>query len=150
MREIRIDILNIDDLIDELDNVSELGEEAIIRTANFLVRSVAQRAKGLIRNSSPTGRVYNKNGRLHQASAPGEPPANDTGSLADGITFTLMTKNNMLAVVLAPANYASLLEFGGFNEEGNFVAPRPFMHPAWTEATARAGKVLKKEFESLV
>lgn len=36
-------------------------------------------------NSTPTGRVYRRFGKLHVASAPGQPPARDTGRLINSI-----------------------------------------------------------------
>ena len=72
-----------------------------------------------------TGRRYRRGrGRYHQASAPGESPATDTGNLAGSIRTVQGTRRHT-AVVTVGAEYAARLEFG----DGR-VAPRPFLGPA--------------------
>jgi HK97 gp10 family phage protein len=76
--------------------------------------------------------VYRAEGKenmseFHQASAPGEPPANDTGELGRTIksTMEVLKPGVAAAVVWADAPYAKYLEFGTKRME-----PRPFMTPA--------------------
>jgi HK97 gp10 family phage protein len=69
------------------------------------------------------GRIYTRGGVLHQASAPGEAPAVDTGKLKSSI-FTEMV-SQFKAVVTASAEYAAMLEFGTRR-----MAARPFFRPA--------------------
>ena len=82
-----------------------------------------------------SGAMYGK----HRASAPGDPPAIDTGALAGSIYTATYTENKPPAeatqvlpaperntVHVGPAvEYAEYLEFGTVN-----MAPRPFMQPA--------------------
>lgn len=74
-----------------------------------------------------------KHGRIddfgHQASAPGEAPAIDTGYLANSMTAELL--NSETAIVYTNAEYAEELEFGGSK-----LAPRPFLQPAVSRVTA--------------
>ena len=74
-----------------------------------------------------------KHGRIddfgHQASAPGEAPAIDTGYLANSMTAELL--NSETAIVYTNAEYAEELEFGG-----SHLAPRPFLQPAVSRVTA--------------
>lgn len=89
--------------------------DAVIRKTAF---DIAAYAKDLM--SGPRhGRIYG----THQASAPGEPPAVDTGNLKNSIGVELVAKAK--AIVFAAAEYASSLEFGTRR-----IAPRPFMRPA--------------------
>ena len=90
-----------------------------IREGAFVVQSKAQQS---ILAGGKSGRVYGK--RKHRASAPGEPPANDTGTLVRGITIT-PGADPMSYVVDSTANYAEFLELGTSK-----MAPRPYLLPA--------------------
>ena len=66
----------------------------------------------------------------HQASAPGEPPAGDSGHLAASLGHTLIIRNGrMVAQVRAKANYGIYLELGTL-----YMRPRPFLRPALSSA----------------
>ena len=67
----------------------------------------------------------------HRASAPGEPPAVLTGKLRDTIKSkkVSLTETRYEGAVSTDAEYAALLEFGGINEEGHMVEPRPAWLP---------------------
>lgn len=66
------------------------------------------------------GRTYiRKGGRIHIASAPGEPYANDTGN-AVNMTTTRYEDDYLTGIVNAGAEYAAALEFGTQKME-----PRP-------------------------
>lgn len=80
-----------------------------------------------------TGRVYAKYSprRSHQASAPGETPASDTGRLASSITvkFDVDALGATVGVhgdSQGNADYAARLEFGTKD-----MAARPFLFPAF-------------------
>jgi HK97 gp10 family phage protein len=91
-----------------------------------------------------TGRIYTqlfrrKNGRLyvfgrrvpHQASAPGMPPATDTGRLLGSIHHTVGDDaDGQYAHIGSDVEYALYLELGT-----RYMAPRPFMRPALDAAT---------------
>jgi HK97 gp10 family phage protein len=78
-----------------------------------------------------SGRVYLSHGRLHVASAPGQAPAVDVGTLIGSIvvrrvgpaTFYANTDNG----------YAGFLEYGTRR-----MLPRPFMKPASRKAATKA------------
>ena len=100
-----------------------------------------------------TGTIYGRNvnaGKLtkkgkrrkakiveHQASAPGEFPAADTGRLHQSITTVEVRNDDSAVVVETGANtpYAERLEFGGSHVAKNgkrvYIAPRPYMTPAF-------------------
>lgn len=83
-----------------------------------------------IQRGPNTGVVYDKGkGISHQASAPGEAPASDTGNLARRIEIRLST--NKLRADIGITNllftpYARVLELGG-----EFIEKRPYMKPAF-------------------
>jgi hypothetical protein len=73
-----------------------------------------------------TGRTYKKGRHKHVASAPGEPPAVDTGALRNSIDME--TVGGVLRVG-SGLKKAPGLEFGTVGDGGH-IAPRPFMRPA--------------------
>ena len=73
-----------------------------------------------IQSGPKTGRVYTRRGVRHQASAPGEAPATDTGSLFGSLAIE-PDPDGLGTKVLARSIYAMWLEFGTRR-----VAARPF------------------------
>lgn len=73
-----------------------------------------------------SGRLYG----AHRASAPGEPPAIDTGLLANTIgVMSGFESRGLSAIVFVNADYGMHLEFGTHK-----MAPRPFLRPAFDRA----------------
>ena len=77
----------------------------------------------LMVHSKPSGRIYRRGNVEHQASAPGEPPASDTGNLISKIN-TDYEEGYLTGRVLIQAGYGAFLEYGTVNME-----PRPFVRP---------------------
>lgn len=70
-----------------------------------------------------TGRIYGK----HQASAPGEPPAVDTGRLRNATQADTQVRrdgDDIVGRVVANTEYAHALEVGTENKR---MMPRPFL-----------------------
>jgi HK97 gp10 family phage protein len=101
--------------------------------AAYLVRADAQQ---LITRGPKTGRVYGK----HQASAPGQPPANDTGNLVRSITVDPVTEEEMVTVTCR-APYAAALELG--TDDGK-IKERPFMRPAANRNKKAVSELMKE------
>jgi phage gpG-like protein len=72
-----------------------------------------------------SGRAYrtSRTGELHIASAPGEAPAVDTGTLTNSINWSMNGETQ--AIVSINADYAAYLEYGT-----RFMARRPYIEPA--------------------
>ena len=107
--------------------LAEFGIQADKELA-AIVRGTAQNIrthaiKSILRGTK-SGTEYQKYSpkRKHRASAPGEPPASDTGRLAGAIRADIEGRK---AEVVADTEYAAWLEFGTLKME-----PRPFMTPA--------------------
>jgi hypothetical protein len=81
-------------------------------------------AKRLILETPKTGRLYPRGDRVHQASAPGEPFASDTGNAINQIQVSFKDEN-LTGIVRFGAEYALALEFGTVK-----MAPRPVARPA--------------------
>lgn len=109
-------------------------------SADIIARARAGAAKGvvagtelvrgeaisLILDTPKTGRIYRRRGVEHRASAPGEPPASDTGRLVNSIKSDFgKLESQLTGTVVAGTSYAAYLEFGTSRME-----PRPFMRPA--------------------
>jgi len=151
--EYAVSISGMSELQDQLADMLETADTSIAKTADFISQSTAQRARAKIRTSPPTGRYYEQLG--HRASAPGEPPANLSGFLADSIRWQKFNTTGMVGSVGAGASYATTLEFGGYArlspEFGGglaYIEPRPFLYPSFIEALNSAKGKLKKEFEA--
>ena len=81
--------------------LNEVGSELVNLIANYIFRP------------PKTGRIYMFNGRPHQASAPGESPANRTGRLARSGDYKVRSYQEM--VVGETAYYAKWLEEGTYD-----------------------------------
>lgn len=81
-----------------------------------------------------SGVIYVRQGKEHQASAPGEPPARDTGNLAANVRAIRLGPHTMR--VVSGAEYSAHLEYGTIKME-----PRPFMAPAVEKCRTRLGRV---------
>ena len=91
-------------------------------------------AEGEIKRSFQpgTGREYPRGRKTHRASAPGQPPAVDTGRLRGSITHDLQTEGQRVtARVGTNVEYAKELEFGTSTK-----AARPFLRPILAERKA--------------
>lgn len=120
------------------NNISILMEKI---SARIMVKGeAAARAAGMVLEqqvklelSTPpdrTGRLYPRGGgKARQASAPGEPPAPDTGALRSSVQTQHLPDGSVEIRVKRP--YAVVLEFGA-PERG--LAARPFFRTAIAKA----------------
>lgn len=86
--------------------------------------SVVEEATSLILDGSKTGRVYRRRGVEHQASAPGQAPASDTGRLLQS-GHTEYDQQDLSGTAQWSTEHADYLEHGTQSME-----PRPFALPA--------------------
>jgi hypothetical protein len=105
--------------------VAQMVLDAALEGLLPAAQAVAEEARLSITSRPKSGRVYKRGSGTHQASAPGEPPANDTGALAKSISARSVGREG--AEVVADGELAHTMEFG---TAGGKVAPRPFMVPA--------------------
>jgi HK97 gp10 family phage protein len=103
----------------ERDYIARVG-----RAVNASVQIVRTSAIDMIQRSPKTGKTYNRRGIRHKASAPGEPPATDTGFLVSQI-YGRVDADKLGGQVESRAPYSRYLEFGTIN-----MAARPFLFPA--------------------
>lgn len=125
--EIKVEI----DGLQRIDRASNAARKAIAEEIGKGLFAVAKKVEGeakrSILNGQKSGRIYQRRSVTHQASAPGESPASDTGRLVNSINGTVETAKAE-AVVKAGSGavkYARMLEFGTSK-----MAARPFFFPA--------------------
>ena len=111
--------------------------------AREAVGSACQHIRGIaaqeISGGSRTGREYKRGGKIHTASAAGEYPKTDSGSLVQNI-FVKIAPNGLSGEVESKMNYSAALEFGTSK-----MAARPFMQPS----AERARPFIRKRFRDL-
>ena len=96
-----------------------------------------------IKNPPKTGNIYIRFGKRHQASAPGEYPANMTGRLRRGITATIENTTTMKFGADAPyAVYLQQTNHPDKQSSWKKIAPRPFL--------TKAHRAVEPEFETMM
>lgn len=98
----------------------------------------------LITHSQKSGRVYRRRGVEHQASAPGEPPANDLGDLVRSIEPPRPNASALAVTVRVTAAHARPLEYGTTK-----MAARPFARPATIASEDEVRAVVLQELQSV-
>lgn len=81
---------------------------------------------------------------LHRASAPGQPPAADTGTLrrswqmGSAIASRGVEGSRRTYRIGSAVRYAMRMEYGGSDSRGVYIAPRPYVRPTLEEAGPEA------------
>lgn len=119
------------------------AERAIKAGAALLVAEVGAT---LAAGNPGRGRVYKRGNVSHQASAPGDAPASDTGNLRQSITAEI--RDGGLSARVGPAlgddpNYAVFLEYGTRK-----MAARPFLRPTAARVKEQLGETMRKAFKA--
>ena len=123
-----MDIKMTMDGLDELRAAFEKASEETRRKVHNVVTATTMRvhtsARRRIQRGPKTGKLYIKTdpNRSHQASAPGEAPATDTGTLANSIFWWVDPVRG--GFVYTNLEYAHILEFS---------MNRPFLFPSMEE-----------------
>lgn len=97
------------------------AQKGLIVAAELVRKDVVTR----ILEGQKTGRMYSRRGVVHQASAPGEAPASDTGRYVNSIRTDYGQLAELVAKVVGGTNYGAALEYGTQR-----MAARPHMRPA--------------------
>ena len=115
----------------------EKDVKALVGRAGNLVRNTAVQSIKQGAKSGVTYQLYNPR-RTHRASAPGQPPATDTGFLVNNI-FLDIDSDGLGASVESRADYSAYLEFGTSK-----MAARPFLQPALEENRVKINRLAKQ------
>lgn len=123
-----------------IKNMARAAERTTDQVTEELAYLLLQTVHDRIRTGPKTGRVYRRENptRVHQASAPGQSPAEDLGTLSNSFAVQLRKLNQYArsATVGSELAYASKLEYGDISTN---LLPRPFFRPAIDEVEDLAG-----------
>ncbi|GGB00555.1 hypothetical protein GCM10011491_30940 [Brucella endophytica] len=106
------------------DSILEKIRKAAMRGVVTGTEGILEEGASLIMDGEKTGRIYRRRSVKHQASAPGQAPATDTGRLVQSGRTEYDTQELSGTVNWSTA-YAEALEHGSENME-----PRPYARPA--------------------
>lgn len=150
---IQYTVTGVDKLRARLLKVSDDLRKAAIRELKKGAVLIHRTAVESIMGGPKTGRTYlkGKNRDIpHVASAPGEPPATDTGNLASSILIAADEANDTYYVYVSNKArsklgyaYGVALEFGS---EGGQLKPRPFMRPAFLKHKEAINQAIRAAF----
>jgi hypothetical protein len=127
--------------------VSALGDdirEALLDVVETESAELFSEALARVRRSSGGGRAYRRGGRLHRASAPGEPPASDTGELARTVRRKVF-RQDLAASVSVAARFGFMLESGT-----RHIRPRPWLVPVRAARADRFVAAVEGALEGVV
>jgi hypothetical protein len=148
----------IDFNVGEWQNLTELSADELINElrpdAERAMKEALVRFEGIIKEAltgARSGRSYrvSKTGRLHVASAPGEPPAVQFGNLRNSVGHSGPNwEGAIVSGEVGPGlgqkprggvpdpstSYARRLELGGVDSRGVMIEARPYMAPASVKA----------------
>jgi len=122
---------NETEIVLEYSDFGAIGREQarqIDKVCRDTAFTIEAKAKAAIMNPPKTGRYYKHGNVVHQASAPGEAPATDTGNLVgSGYTKKMGDSDYETGFgnTAETAEYAAPLEFGTPR-----ILPRPYLRPA--------------------
>ncbi len=123
--------------------VETMVRDAVMATIARIITGTQEDAVKAIMSPPKTGKIYRTRGVAHQASAPGEAPANDTGRLAQSGIPTL-DNAQLLGTLRFASAYALYLEKGT-----RYMAPRPFLLPAFIKNAADRQRMLAEEMKAV-
>jgi len=119
------------------DSWIQYFEAKALGLMNMSVFTYAGTVRQMMQNGEPSGRIYysRKTHRFYQASAPGEPPAIDSGTLVNSVQGSVSSwKDGVVGIASQEAaQYAMALEFGTTRAGRNnnvTILPRPYFRPA--------------------
>lgn len=124
---IRMDIDGLEETLLAFDKYGDDGVREASKAVRATVEKVRTDAVRSIQKGPKTGELYERTSSQnlspeHRASAPGEPPATDTGNL---VSSSSAKSVGITGTVTFSAEYADSLEYGTFR-----MAPRPYLGPA--------------------
>lgn len=133
---ITIEVDGLQAVNEALRKYGKEAEAGLSKAVTATALEINTDVKKRIQRGPKTGRVYTRGEIEHQASAPGEAPATDTGTLASSVYFERETK--LSATIGSRLAYAYYLEFG---------TARIAMRPSWVPATEAAKPKLRARIE---
>ena len=139
---------NISGVIKELDNfIKERMTDACVAVRLNAINSMKEPKTGRVYDTyfyiGAKGKLYKigKRWKPHQASAPGEPPAIDSGELAQSINFQVKD-NGAVGEVGSDKKHGLYMEYGTSK-----IKPRPWLKPAFENSKDKITEIFTKPME---
>lgn len=130
--KVKIRTANADRFLGKLRKIDQAGTEAVRATIEHLVTETRDIAKASMEGAG--------------TSLPGEPPTSKSGDLEASVKARVRKlSKGYRGVVGTDELKGYFLEFGRSNME-----PRPWLHPAFREATSDAERELRRQMERLI
>lgn len=123
MSAISLSVSNVKELQAAIKAIGGKAEANVGKAIEATALGINRDVKDSIQRGDKTGRVYQRGNITHRASAPGEAPATDTGTLVSSIYYE--PQSGLLSMIGSRLAYAYYLEFGTMR-----IAPRPSWMPA--------------------
>jgi hypothetical protein len=123
MTAISLSVSNVKELQAAIKAIGGKAEANVGKAIEATALGINRDVKDAIQRGDKTGRVYQRGNITHRASAPGEAPATDTGTLVSSIYYE--PQSGLLSMIGSRLAYAYYLEFGTMR-----IAPRPSWMPA--------------------
>jgi len=130
---VRLEIQGMDQVRAEIQRIGKRAEDGVDRAVTATALEVITDVKKRIQRGPKSGRTYTRGNISHTASAAGQAPATDTGTLASSPYFENTGK--LSATVGSRLAYAYYLENGTTR-----IAPRPSWAPAIEAARPKLAK----------
>lgn len=140
---IKVEIDGLQQLLRQLDQLGLAGEQVVEEVITDIVTDTHSLAVAGIEGGPKSGRTYRRGNVTHQASAPGQYPASDTGRLAGSVRFELPQPGNMTGRVGTSVAYGPMLEFGTSR-----MAARPWLMPSFERAKIGVERELRARLEA--
>jgi len=120
-----IEVIGIEKTNAELNKYVKSVKSDISDIIKATALSVEADAIKSIQRGTKTGKTYKRGDTSHQASAPGEAPATDTGSFVNSIRAVI---DESVAFVGTNDERGMWFEWGTTK-----IKPRPWLQPAWNK-----------------
>lgn len=125
-----------------LRKFGKAAADAIGKDVTATALEINSNVKKAIQRGPKTGKTYTRGNVDHTASAPGEAPATDTGTLVSSVYFDNTGK--MSATIGSRLAYAYYLEYGTKK-----IAPRPVWQPETIKGQVKLNERVLKTLERL-
>jgi len=117
---------------------------AMMRGVVRWISAVDAESVRLIMSPPKTGKIYRRRSVKHQASAPGEAPANDTGRLVNSRRIDLF-EERLTGRLTYSTKYARHLHYGTEKME-----PRPWLEPALQSQKEAGIDMIREEMRAVL
>jgi len=145
MTTVKIEMDGLGQLLKQLEAIGDNAEEVTLQVVTDLVADTHALAVAGIEGGPKSGRVYRRGNVSHQASAPGQYPATDTGRLASAVKMVLPTAGKIEGQVGTNAAHGKHLELGTSK-----MAARPWLLPSFKKAKIGVEAELRARLEGKV